>query len=188
MLDVLNSKPFKIINVIIKVCLTILVLAFVLMVFLQRFTDNKISLFNYRMFTVVSGSMMPEYEIGDVLLSEEVDIDEIVVGDVVTYIGYSGEFEDKIVTHEVINIEEIDGFKYFTTKGLANIVEDPIVSEDQIFGKVIGTVPILSPVSKIISTSAGFYLFIIIPVMFFIVSEVFHYLLEKEEKRRNSMF
>lgn len=183
-----NSKPVKFINIIIKVCLTILVVSFILMVFLQRFFDNKVSFFNYRMFTVVSGSMLPLYELGDVLLSEEVNTDDIVVGDVVTYMGDKSDFKDKIVTHEVINIEEKDGVRYFTTKGLANIVEDPIVHEKQIFGKVIGVVPILSDVSKIISTSAGFCLFIIIPILFFVVSEVFHYLIEKEEKKRGYYF
>ncbi len=187
MAGILNSKIYKVISMIIKVVIVIMILAFVLMTFLQRFSDNKIAFLDFRMFTVVSGSMEPKYMVRDVLLAKEVEPSEIKVGDTVSYLGKAGEFEGKTVTHEVIHIEQDDSGKYyFKTKGIANIVEDPLISEDQMYGKVIRKMALLSFVSGIIGTSVGFYLFIIIPVAFIIVSEVFTHLLEKEARRRET--
>ena len=54
---------------------------FILSVCLQRFSNNKLSILNYRMFTVISGSMEPLYKIGDVLIAKEVKPEDIKVGD-----------------------------------------------------------------------------------------------------------
>ena len=63
-----NNKVLKTIFTIIKTFIIIVSLAFILVVFLQRFSNNKLSLFNYRIFAVATGSMKPKYNIGDVLI------------------------------------------------------------------------------------------------------------------------
>ena len=127
---------FKVVKTIVNVVVIVLVLLFVLVVCLQRFSNNEISFLNFRLFTVVSGSMEPVYSIGDVLLAKEVDAEDIEVGDSISYLGTSGQFKDKVITHEVIQIEKgNDGEFLFHTKGRANLTEDPIVKEEQIFGR-----------------------------------------------------
>jgi signal peptidase len=183
-----ENKIYQIIRKILKVFIVIVLLGFVLVVFLQRFSDNKISFFNYRMFTVISGSMEPKYKIGDVLIAKDVEASKIKVGDAISYEGKSGTFINKVITHEVIGIEKDETGKYvFRTKGLANIIEDPIVSEDQLYGVIIYKEPLLSAIYKIIQTNMGFYLFIIVPIMYIVGSEIISVLLEKEEKRRQPL-
>ena len=46
---------------------------------------------------------------------------------------------------------------------------------------------ILSLVYRIVGTKVGFFMFIIIPIMFIIGSEMVTTLLEKEEERRNKL-
>ncbi len=183
-------KENKIINIISKILNAIvifLVIAFILVVFLQRFSDNKLSFFNYRMFTVISGSMEPRYKIGDVLVSKEVEPSEIKVGDTISYLGKSGSFKDKIITHEVVEINKDENGDYiFHSKGLTNIVEDPIVYESQLYGVVKYRVVTLSLIYKIVGTKIGFYLFIILPLIFVIGNEFISVLLAKEEKRRSN--
>lgn len=180
-----ENRLFKFIMTIIRIFVVVVLGGFILVVCLQRFSDNKISFFDYRMFTVISGSMKPKYDIGDVLISKEVEPSQIKIGDTVSYLGTAGDFYGKVITHEVKEINRDATGKYiFTTKGLANIVEDPVVSEDQLFGVVIYRSVILSTIYKIVSTDIGFYLFIIIPIMFIIGSEIISTLLNKEEKRR----
>ena len=180
-----ENKIFKICKIIIKVLLFLLLIGFVLSVCLQRFSNNRLSIFNYRMFTVISGSMEPRYKIGDVLFAKEVEPESIKVGDTISYLGSQGSFRDKVVTHEVTKIEKTDGKYYFHTKGLTNLVEDPIVSEDQLYGKVIYKSVIISLVYKIVSTNIGFYLFIIVPILYIIGSELIITMLNKEEKKRS---
>ncbi len=181
----LDSTAFKVISIIVKILVWICLIAFVISVCMQRFSNNRLSIFNFRMFTVVSGSMKPKYDIGDVLVAKEIEPEDIKVGDDISYQGTVNSFKDKVVTHQVVGIEKVDGKYYFRTKGLANLVEDPIVSEDQVYGKVICKSFIISFIYKIVSTNVGFYAFIIVPILYIIISEIISTLLEKEEKKRN---
>ena len=181
-----ENKIFKIFSIIIKIIIFILLVGFILSVCLQRFSNNKLSILNYRMFTVISGSMEPLYKIGDVLIAKEVKPEDIKVGDKISYLGKTNNFANKVVTHEVVGIDKEDGKYYFHAKGLANIVEDPIVSEDQLYGKVIYKCLIISLVYKIVSTNLGFYLFIIIPILYIVSSEIISIMIDKEEKRRSN--
>jgi signal peptidase len=183
-----ENKIYKIIKTIFRIFIITMVVGFIIVVFLQRFSDNKISFFNYRMFTVVSGSMEPKYKIGDVLISKWVDPSTVKVGDAISYEGRSGDFAGKVITHQVVGIEKDENGKYlFRARGLANIIEDPVVSESQLYGVVIYKDLLLSMIYKIIATNIGFYLFIIIPFMYIIGSEIISVLLSNEEKRRQSL-
>ena len=160
------KKIMKVVMKVLKIFCYVLFVCFILSVCLQRFSKNEISIFNYRMFTVASGSMEPKYMIGDVLFSKDVDASEVKVGDAITYLGKTGDVANKVITPEVVDIEKDENGKYiFHTKGLTNLIEDPIVYEDQLYGIVIHKAFLLSIVYKIISTPVGFYAFIIIPIM-----------------------
>ena len=180
-----GKKIAKISLIIIRVIIGIALAAFITVVCLQRFSDNKIAVFNIRLFTVVSKSMTPVYDIGDVLIAKDVEPYKIKEGDIISYLGNYSNFTDKVITHRVVNVEKrSDGKYYYRTKGDANIVEDPIVSEDQLYGVVIYKSIILSLVYRIVGTQIGFFLFIIVPILIIIGSEMISSLLEKEEERR----
>ncbi len=177
----------KIILKVLKYVFATAFVLFILMVCLQRFSNNEISLFNFRIFTVISGSMEPKYKIGDVLISVETDPKDIKVGDVVSYHGEKRDLKDKVVTHQVMSIEKDDAGKYyFHTKGICEncLVEDPVVSESQLYGVVKYKVKTLSFIYKVVGTKAGLFFFIILPLFYIIGSEIIYTLLEKEEERR----
>lgn len=183
-----ENKIFKVIMTVLRTFVVVVLGAFIIVVCLQRFSGNKISFFDYRMFTVISGSMKPKYDIGDVLISKETEPSDVKVGDDISYLGAAGDFNGKVITHQVIGVNTDENGKYiFRAKGLANLVEDPAVSEDQLYGVVIYRSILLSTVYKIVSTDVGFYLFIIIPIMFIIGSEIVSTLLNREEKRRTNI-
>ena len=218
------KKGFKYVKMILNIVIVTLVLSFVFVVCLQRFSNNEISFFNYRIFTVVSGSMVPKYSIGDVLVAKKVDADKIKVGDAVSYLGDRGQFTNKVVTHDVIRIikctdnndtdeiiitpsDEINDMNsgllskqdkkmciniygslnnryLFETKGVANLTSDPIVREDQIYGKIIHKNVFLSFMYGLVAKPIGMLIFVIVPVFYVIGSEFLTFLLEKEEERR----
>ena len=183
------KKVFKIIKNIVNFIIVLLVMSFVLIVCLQRFTNNKISFFDYRIFTVVTGSMEPKYNIGDILIAKEKKPSEIKVGDAISYLATRDEIKGNVVTHEVVNItKDEDGRYLFHSKGLANLIEDPVVYEDQLYGVVIYKTKVLSFVKKIVSTDIGMILFVIIPILYIIISEMIAFLMEKEEKRRQNLY
>lgn len=182
------KKAFSIIKNLINIFIVICVLLFLLMVCLQRFTNNEISFFNYRMFTVASGSMAPEYEVGDVLIAKETPPEKIKVGDSITYKGQQGTFAGKIVTHSVTKVEKDKNGEYiFHTKGIANLIEDPPVYEKQVYGVIVWKPVLMSIIYKIINTKYGLLIFVILPIFYIIGSEMLNSLLEQEEKRRSKM-
>ena len=71
--------------------------------------------------------MVPKYNVSDVLLSKEIDVKDIQVGDDVVYIGKEGSFKNRVVTHQVISKTEQDGKYKFITKGIANTEEKRIL-------------------------------------------------------------
>ena len=128
---------FEKVTTILKMICVIVLLMIIAVLALQRFSNNKIAVGGIRIFNVATESMVPEYEVGDVLLVKEIDANSLKKGDDITYLGEQGSFENRVVTHRIVDIEEIDGEKVYHTKGIANDVEDPTITADRIYGKVI---------------------------------------------------
>ena len=166
-------KIIKSIISLVKSVLTIVIVGIVAIILVQRFSNNNMSVAGYRIFTVLTGSMVPKYLVGDVLLVREVEPTEIQIEDDVTYMGKVGTFADKIVTHQVIGIEAAEnGTLNFRTKGIANDSEDPIVNETQIYGVVQMRLPIITKLNGIVNNMYGMYFLIIIPLAVIMFSEM----------------
>lgn len=95
-------------------------------------------LMGLKTYKVLSGSMEPEYYVGSVVYVEKSSIDDIEVGDVITfYIN-----DNTVVTHRVIDKD--NDTESFHTKGDANETEDGgSVAYDKVVGKVVLNVPYL---------------------------------------------
>lgn len=168
----MSTKVLNSLFSIIKFVITVLAIGLVAIILVQRFSNNNMSIAGYRIFAVVTESMLPKYEIGDVLLVKQVNVEQIQKGDDITYKGKVGSFADKIVTHQVINIAKgEEGRLEIYTKGIANDKEDPIVYEDQIYGIVQTRLELITKLNGIINNMYGMYFFIIIPLAIIIFSE-----------------
>jgi len=108
----------------------------------------------YRVFNVISGSMAPHYNVGDLIYVKEVDVNTIQVGDPITFVLN----EDLVVaTHRVVEIDAQN--KHFYTKGDANGTAD---ASPVHFNNVIGvpkfSIPLLGYVSDFIQHPPGNYI------------------------------
>ena len=111
-------------------------------------------LMGYQVFNVISGSMEPEYSVGDLLYVKEVKPSDIEVGTPITFVLN----EDLVVaTHRVVEIDADN--QYFYTKGDANETVD---SAPVHFNNVIGVpqfhIPLLGYVSDFIQNPPGSYI------------------------------
>lgn len=182
-----ENKAVKIVGNILYVLSFILVVLILLVVLIQRFSGNDIALGGIRVFYVASGSMLPEYEVGDILISMETDPEDINVGDAVTYLGDEGDIKGKVVTHEVIEKRQDENGKYiFVTKGTANTIADPEITEDQVYGKVVYRAVLLSEICKLLQNIYGFYFLIIVPLAIIIAKILFNFLITRAEKREEN--
>ena len=164
MRNILDNKILRGIGKTIYVLLYIIVLLVLLVVVIQRFSGNNATIGGFRIFNVATGSMIPVYNVGDILVSKEISPEKIQVGDNIVYKGEKNEFNGKVVTHRVISKREENGKYYFVTQGVANELADPEISEEQVYGKIIYKTIILSFVSKIINNIYTFYFLIFVPI------------------------
>ena len=166
MLKKITENPvLKLINNIVYVILFLIVASVLFVVILQRASNNAIALGGVRVFNIISESMIPKYNIGDVLVVKSIEPQNIKVGDDIAYIGQESTFNQKIVTHQVIKIDYENGEYIFHTKGIANILEDPLVHQNQVFGKVVYKIWILSFISKILSNVYVVFFGIFVPIV-----------------------
>lgn len=89
-----------------------------LILLVQKIQNKPASIFGYKVFVVISGSMEPNIHVGDIVITKNVDASDIKVGDVITFNN-----DKYTITHRVIDIiqnEEI----YYKTKGDHNSVAD----------------------------------------------------------------
>lgn len=171
----MKENIFKTLNII-KNILTIILVIILVLVIIQRVTNNKFKLFGIGMYTIVSESMLPEYEIGDMFIATEIDKKDIKVGDDLVYIGEVGDFKDKVVTHRVVRIDN-----KIHTKGINNPGEDPAIEYKQVYGKVALRLTLLSMFSKLMNNSVIFYLVIFIPFTILIFLDIKGF---REDKRK----
>ncbi len=180
---ILDSKYFQIPFKIVKFIIFLILIVYLAFIVIQRISGNQ-SIFGYRIFAVATGSMVPDYNVNDVLAIKEVDHDELQVGDDITYLGERQDVNGKIVTHRIIDIKTIDGKKTYITKGINNITEDPSIEDDQIYGKVMGKIPVVTEINHIIKNQYGFFFLIFIPLVTVIFLEIADTVTEiKHEKK-----
>jgi signal peptidase len=100
--------------------------------------------------TVLTSSMEPGLPPGTLLIIEQVDTDDLVIGDVVTYQIESG--QPAVVTHRLTAVtSSSDGDRTFTFQGDNNDSPDPPVIEDQIQGRLWYSLPWIGYLSTFIN-------------------------------------
>ena len=139
-------------------------LAIILLLVLMLYFGSLFLSADLQFITVVSGSMSPMIKAGDVILISKVKLEEIKEQDIITF--RKGK---TLITHRIIEIEN----NSFKTKGDANEDSDiELVKAGQVVGKVILIFPYLGYLGHFIRTLPGFLLFICIPGILIIYSEI----------------
>ena len=121
-------------------------------------------------FVVLSGSMSPAIDPGDVVIVGEVDPATVAEGDVITFVRGDA---DAPVTHRVIGVEEDGAGLAFETMGDANREADANpVPATNVLGVVVLTIPYIGYVVQAVNTPAGFVLLVVVPLVLFVASEL----------------
>ena len=160
----------KILKIVFKILYQILIILCVILtiiIVLQKVTNSNKTIFGYRIFRVITGSMEPEYDIGEVVICKEVDPYEIEVGDDIVYYGTYGDYNGKIIMHQVtqIDIDENNNLN-FHAKGLHSAsMEDPQIKVSQIFGVVKFQSKILTTLYELATSIYSAFIIITILVL-----------------------
>ena len=169
-----NNKALSIIRKIFSALITILLVLVFVVIIVQKVSHNRVNLGGYGIYTVATGSMIPEYNIKDLILASKVDVNEINIGDDVVYMGKEGGLSGKIIVHRVIEKNNSFGKTTFITKGISNGLSDPEIDETQILGVVKHKMYILSFCSHVINNIYGLIFLVVIPFVIFVFIEGKH--------------
>jgi len=92
------------------------------------------SILGKAIFLVVSPSMEDTIMVGDIIFVD-IEPENYHVGDIISF--YKPDEDNIVITHRIIEIEDIDGIKYYTTQGDSNYETldwEIDFTEDQIIG------------------------------------------------------
>ncbi len=117
---------------------------------------------------IMSGSMEPAVQVGSIVVTQKIDVDNVNAGDIIVF-----HRSDSKTLHRVIDkIVENESY-YFKTKGDANEDPDPwIVQPEQVQGSLLLTIPYYGYLIYYAGTSIGFVLMVITPATLLIANEV----------------
>jgi len=149
--------PLLIIN------LTIIVKSFV-------YPNEVPSFLGYKPFIVLSNSMVPAIQIGDLVLDKTVDTDTLAVGDIISF----REGPTTVITHRIVAINESGGVRQFTTRGDNNNTDDsnPVIKND-VEGKLIASIHNVGNAALFMQTKPGMLIFIVLPLVLLACFELF---------------
>lgn len=136
--------------------------------------ENNISILGFRQYVVATGSMEPEYNIGDLIVIRETTKEEIKIGDVINYISETG---IDTITHRVVDIIQKDGQTYYKTKGdNNNSVDTELVNYSQVKGILVFKISKLGTVITKMFTGTGITILFAVIILSYIRDK------NKEEK------
>lgn len=122
-------------------------------------------------YVVLSDSMSPSIQGGDVVVVDGAQPGEIETGDVITYESPGG---DQLVTHRVVELVQQDGQTELRTKGDANEEADQqLVAPSAVVGTVWFHIPWIGYVIQFGSSGLGTLLLVVVPAVLLAVNEIY---------------
>lgn len=188
-------KIIRKISYIIGNILFVMLLIFLFYTIYSVHKDKTVSFFDYHIMRVLSNSMEPGIEVNSCVIIKETDIDDIQVGDIITFRSSEVEIYGEYNTHRVyeIRINEDTGEKEYITKGDAFEYPDRTpVTYENILGKMYKKIPYSDKLNTIIEKLANnkvYFFVIILPLILCLLSYVYQLILlimygiEDDDKR-----
>lgn len=118
----------------------------------------------WRPYTVLTGSMRPGVQPGDVVMARPLAVTAAHVGDVITFSDPTR--EGVLVTHRVRSIGRGPTTTNFETRGDANNTSERwAVATSERLGKVVFVLPKVGRVATFIRNPAGLLILVVLPVL-----------------------
>lgn len=143
-----SRRTYKVLSTLYNLFYTAFGCAFLIVVAFSMQSESRYAaVLGYSMFHVETRSMDSVMPRGSLLIIHEVDKDELMVGDDITFFEPTTNPQDtagRLITHRIINIDEKTSQKerFFQTKGVDNPAPDKEkVNASNVVGKVVFTIP-----------------------------------------------
>jgi signal peptidase len=141
----------------------------------------------YPALAVASTSMVPTLNVGDLIIVQGVNPEQInakpLTGDIVVFRDKNN--PENLIVHRAVNASKINGDYEFITEG------DAVGSHDQfspwnssmLIGKVVGRIPWIGNLALLMHSEQNIYLFVIILIILIAILVIFPFETEEGEKK-----
>ena len=128
--------------------------------------DKTPSLFGYKNFIELTGSMKPTLNEGDIIITKEAK--EINKNDIISF-----KIDNSVVTHRVFEIYKENGKEYYITKGDANSDTDPeLLDKENIEGKYCFKIPFIGKIILFFQKPVGLIILFVIFLIALVISSI----------------
>lgn len=164
------------------IVISVILWAIILLAALYAFTtmatkdDQSVAtIMGYTPMTVETNSMKPTFQSGDLIFIKKCDTSKLKEGDIITFHTIIDN-QYALNTHRIQKIDEVNGVRSYTTVGDNNngVADQHVISDGDIVGKYIGHVTGLGKVMKFLSSSMGFLIVIVLPMLLFFIYQVYN--------------
>lgn len=176
---------FKVLKITVISILSIILVLNIYIMVQANLSPNKVpSVFEYKPFVVLSGSMESKISVGDLVFVKSVDVSKLKTNDIIAF----RDNENLVTTHRIVDEIKIDNKRCFKTKGDSNNEEDEgTVCEKQIEGKYQGKIAKIGNIIIFIQKPLGFTvmmlsILIVCILIYFIFSNRINKISDKELK------
>ena len=182
-----DSKSFKyILNIIWKCLLGFLALLIISYISIGFIAPRKvISIFRFQNFVISSNSMDPTIKYGDIIIVKQVNIEDLKVGDIVTfYVDFNLDGKDEVVTHYLAEINTNEDNKYFfrTHRENTTIYDSWLIEEEDIIGRYVTKIKSIGKISLYIQSGFGLGIFIVDIIIIIFISMILSSLNDDKNK------
>lgn len=165
------------ITIIVSIVLWAIILLAALFAFTTLATRDEMNVSSLAGFTpmmVETDSMAPTFSAGDLILIKKTDPASLKEGDIITFHTII-ENQYALNTHRIDSIVEQNGMRSYITKGDNNDIPDThVIADGDIVGKYVGKVSGLGKVMKFLSSSIGFLVVIVLPLLLFFIYQIYN--------------
>lgn len=142
----------------------------------------------YRFYSVATNSMSPEFEAGDVVMIRSVDVQELGVGDIISYYSPDPARAGDIITHQIDCLSQNGDNILYTTKGAGNAACDLYpVSQEAVIGRYSARLPKAGSLLLFLKTPPGYMLLILIPFLLILGMQTWRFLHLLKQYRQRQM-
>lgn len=165
-------------TIIISVLLWLVILVAALYAFTTMATkdnQNVANLFGYTPLVVESNSMSPTFKKDDLIFVKKCDTSKLEEGDIICFHTIIDN-EYALNTHRIQSIAENGEVRSYTTVGDNNngVADQHIISDGDIVGKYVGHISGAGKLMNFLSSSTGFLLVIVLPMLIFFIYQVYN--------------
>lgn len=165
-------------TVVLSIVLWIVILVAALYAFTTMATrdnQNVANILGYTPLVVKSDSMAPTFSADDLIFIKKCDTSTLEEGDIICFHTII-ENEYALNTHRIKSIETVGEARSYTTVGDNNngVADLHVISDGDIVGKYVGHLQGVGRVMDFLSSSTGFLIVIVLPMLLFFIYQVYH--------------